>query len=109
MRPCLAIDSDYLNIGIKPGMTKVPIHEILIIPTFAPSASFILIYFCCTHTQHVGIKKKIVSKFYLYPFENVSTNKFFNASFLKIPTFCFYVASSFLVFLLILLLLGLIA
>ena len=59
MRPCLAIDSDYLNIGIKPGMKKVPSHEILFIPTFAPSIKFIH-----THFLSMGIMKDSTNKIF---------------------------------------------
>ena len=61
MRPCLAIDSDYLNIGIKPGMKKMPSHEILFIPTFAPSIKFIH-----THFLSMGIMKDSTNKIFWF-------------------------------------------
>ena len=60
MRPCLAIDSGYLNFSIKPGMKKVPSHEILFIPTFALSMQFIR-----THFLSMGIMKEGTNKIFL--------------------------------------------
>ena len=67
MRPCLAIDSDYLNIGIKLGMKKVPSHEILFIPTFAPSIKFIH-----THFLSMGIMKDSTNKIFLRTYVRAS-------------------------------------
>ena len=57
MRPCLAIDSDYLNIGIKPGMKKVPSHEILFMPTFVPSIKNIHTHFLSLSITKDGTNK----------------------------------------------------